>query len=372
MLNDRPVTFDFGAFARFLHGWLTRIPWTPRRVAITTGFVIIYPLLQLCVWTSFALDALFFRRFREESVRAPLFIIGNFRSGTTFLHRLLAKDSALFTSMTLGEILFAPSVIQRRLAAALVALDRRLGRPVARLIARIEARWHAVHVMHRVSFGEPEEDEYLHLHIFSALTTGLSSGLLDLARPYAFFDSAIPAVRRDRIMGFYRTCIQRHLHAHQVGEKIYLAKNPALTPKLATLLAHFPDARIILLVRDPRETIPSFARLMDVSWDAVGLPPDPARANFLREMQHHWYDHPASVAATLPPEQFIVVKYSDLCADPAATVAGIYTQFSLPLLPEFAATLQNEAVAAREHRPGPTITTTLDGFDDVRARHHFP
>jgi len=111
-------------------------------------------------------------------------------------------------------------------------------------VRQIERFWHEQNVMHEVSVSEPEEDDYLLLHIWSALSVGLSAGLLDQAEPYAFFDRQLSETERRRTMAFYRRCVQRHLFAHRNRSgRQYLAKNPVLTPKLAALREHFPERR---------------------------------------------------------------------------------------------------------------------------------
>ncbi len=49
----------------------------------------------------------------QQEIEAPVFIIGNFRSGSTLLQRLLAKDEEHLTAMTTLEIYIAPSITQR-------------------------------------------------------------------------------------------------------------------------------------------------------------------------------------------------------------------------------------------------------------------
>lgn len=173
------LAFSFRNLFRFTGKWLASFEWTPRRALIIVAYLVVVPIVELIVWTGLLLDLLLFPRFRRVRVEAPVFVVGNFRSGTTFLHRLLAADRERFTSMKMWEVLFAPSITQRRLVVGLVRLDRWLGRPIPRFIRWMESRWQQANVMHEVSLAEPEEDEYLCLHIWSALTIGLSSGLLD-------------------------------------------------------------------------------------------------------------------------------------------------------------------------------------------------
>lgn len=339
--------------ARFVFRWLFTLPWTPRRTLVVTAFFAVFPLFETAVWMGLWWDEILFPGYRRRRVEAPVFIAGNPRSGTTFLHRLLARDRR-FVTMKMWEILLAPSVFARKIVGLFGAVDRLVGRPFTRGRERVEDVWHEQNVMHRVSLNEPEEDDYLLLHTWSALTTGLSSGVLCEALPYTFFDEALPRERRDRIMGFYRRCLQRHLHAHRAKPgSVYLAKNPALCPKLATVYEHFPDARVIYLVRNPLEMLPSYVSMMEFSWRAVGMPVEGrhrrALHDYLFAMASHWYRHALEVLDRVPDAQAVVVRYDDLVTDPEATVRTIYDRLGLEIDDDFARVLARETDRARRY-----------------------
>ncbi len=388
------MAYDFKGFLRFVARLLSRIGdssfgWTPRRASVYAALYLLYPPFELATWLSLWLDDLFFRGYRAVEVAAPVFIAGSFRSGTTFLHRLLARDSERFCTMQMWEVLFAPSILQRRTVQALGALDRRLGAPLGRRLAAVEDDWQEENPMHRVSLGAPEEDDYLLLHIWSALTIGLSSGVLEEARPYVRFDTDLPRPDQDRIMGFYRRCLQRHLYAHRARARLYLAKNPALTPKIDTVYRWFPDARVICLVRSPLEMVPSFVNMMQFSYRVLGAPDhapdgdtgDEALRDFVVEMARHWYTHALECLDRAPPDRHILVRYDDLVADPAGTVTRIYARFDLEIGPAYAETLQAEAARARTYSSrhayslegtGLTQEGIVTQFQDVFDRFDFP
>ena len=340
------MSFSFGELIHFTARWLSSFRWTPRRAAVVLAFLVLYPLLELLIWTGLLLDNILFGGYRRQPVSSPVFIVGNFRSGTTFLHRLLSKDSQRFTTMQMWEVLFSPSIVGRRIVAAVAAL---VGRPVRWILKQIESIWHEQNVMHEVSLTAPEEDDYVLLHIWSALSVGLSAGLLDEAEPYAFFDRALPEAERRRIMSFYRACVQRHLFAHRERSgSQYLAKNPALTPKLATLREHFPDAKVICLVRNPLQAIPSFVSMMEFSWQVMGAQSHgPELRQFLVRMARHWYSYPLELADNAPHGSYAVVDYDQMIRDPEATVTEIYQRFGFELSPAFAEQLRDVS-----HRAG--------------------
>lgn len=352
-MTRRPRLFDFAGLVRFAYKWLFRTPWTGRRLLVAGAFFLVFPLFELVIWIGLWWDEILFPGYRRRRVEAPVFIAGNPRSGTTFLHRLLSKDRR-FTTMKMWEILFAPSVFARKVLGFLGRLDRLLGRPLTRSRKRVEDVWHEQNVMHKVSLTEPEEDDYLLLHAWSALTTGLSAGVISEALPYTYFDSRVPKPRRDRIMEFYRGCLKRHLHAHRREPgRVYLAKNPALCPKLATVYEHFPDARVIYLVRSPLEMLPSYVSMMEFSWRAVGMPVEGkhrrALHDYLFEMAGHWYRHALEVLDRVPEDQAVVVRYDDLVADPDRTVREIYDQLGLEVDAELAEVLSRETEKARRY-----------------------
>jgi hypothetical protein len=388
------MAFDFGAFFRFTIRLLSKIGdrgfgWTPRRAAVCIALYLFYPLFELATWLNQLLDDLFFRGYRRVEVVDPVFIAGNYRSGTIFLHRLMARDRVRFSTMQMWEVLLAPSILQRWFVQAMGTLDRWLGSPIGKRLAAAEDHWQEENPMHSVSLRAPEEDDYLLLHIWSALTIGLSSGVLEEALPYTRFDIALSESDKVRIMAFYRRCLQRHLHAHNAGNLQYLAKNPALTPKIDAVLHTFPDARIILLVRSPLEMVPSFVNMMQFSYRVLGAPdrglgtPDQGDAlrDFVVDMARHWYTYALDRLDRAPRNSYIIVRYDDLVADPAGTVARIYAHFGFEIGPAYAQILQAEAERAHKYRSrhayslegtGLTREGIVAQFQDVFDRFDFP
>lgn len=86
---------------------------SPRRWLVMALFWPLFALLQAINGAGLLLDYLLFPDFRRVRVREPLFVVGVPRSGTTFLHRLLAGDRERFTTTALWELIFAPSITQR-------------------------------------------------------------------------------------------------------------------------------------------------------------------------------------------------------------------------------------------------------------------
>ncbi len=128
------MAFNFKLLIKVLYRtfWKTRgtnAQLTPKRLLIILIVFPSYVLIELINWIGLMLDAVFFSSYRSQKIREPVFIVGVMRSGTTFLHRLMARDEAHFTSMKHWEILFAPSIIQKKIFNAIGAADHFFWQP---------------------------------------------------------------------------------------------------------------------------------------------------------------------------------------------------------------------------------------------------
>ena len=386
------MAFNLKGFVRFMFRSLfkskgTNYRLTPKRALVLLVAFVLYSLLELVTWLGFSLDEIFFRGYRETEIREPVYIIGNPRSGTTFLQRLLARDDETFISMRTWEMLFAPSVTIRKAIWTLSALDSRLGSPVAKLLGMLEEGWQEENVVHRIALRAPEEDEYLLIHIFSTLKIWLYVAMLDEAEPYTYFDSQMPEENKQRMMAFYIRCLQRHLYAHgvsderQTGEKHYLAKNPHFSPMVDTLYRYFPDVKIIYLARNPLDMIPSYISLKEDEWQLLGNPVEAyASREYVLDMAHHWYSYPLQRLEEAPGDSAIVVNFNDLVTDAAGVVREIYERFGWELSPAYERVLRRATRRARRHESeheysleemGLTENQIVSGYKDVFERFEF-
>jgi len=349
------VSFNLRGVARFTYKSLfkskgTHYRLTPRRLV---GLLIAYPaytLLEMVTWGGLLLDEVLFPRYREVEIREPVYIVGNPRSGTTFLQRLMARDGTNFNSMRTWEMLLAPSITLRKVFWAISRLDRRLGSRLHRLVGMLEETWQEENVVHRIALRAPEEDEYLLVHIFSSLKIWLYVAMLDEAWPYTYFDSQMPEEQKERIMTFYTRCVQRHLYAHREEEKHYLAKNPHFSPMVDTLYDYLPGVRIIYLARNPLDMIPSYISLKEEEWQLLGDPlEEHASRDYVLEMADHWYSYPLERLEQEREDRYIVVNFNDLVNDAGHTVRTIYARFGLEVSPEFDRVLEKATEWSRSH-----------------------
>jgi len=368
------------AYRSFFHTRGTHGELKGKRLKFVLLFYTLWPAYTLLTWFFFLLDDLLFPRYKHQPIHKPLFIIGNFRSGSTFLQRLLARDGGVFTSLRVADIFFAPSVTQKKLLGWLNRLDAALGHPLKRLLTGIDRRSLGQVRIHRISLFQPEEDENLLLHAWSSFFVVFLFPFLDEMPPYQFFDDAIPASERRRIMAFYRSCIQRHLYA--TGGKLHLvAKNPIFSAKIETLVETFPEARIVYLVRNPLDMLPSTLSWFSYAWHVFTTPLEkyPYRQEIL-EMTQYWYRHPLAYLDAHPAPERLILTYDDLIHDPERVIRDLYRRFGYPARKGLEKIVVEAVADARAHQSdhvysyeemGFTRQKIVEAFADIFERFGF-
>ena len=265
------------------------------------------------------------------------------------MHRLLSRDEDRFSSFRMYEAYF-PSLLQKKLIRWVASLDRRyLG---ARLERRVQAweekRYGAMRDVHKMGLTEPEEDDLVFYYSCASgfwITKMHYMGDLDF-----YYVDRWPERRRRRLMRFYRDCIRRQLYLNG-GDKIHLSKNPVFAGRVASLIEAFPDARIVVPLRNPYETIPSLLKLMKMGWkrlDWEAERQDRCLA-ILADQSFNTYLYPLEVLADHPDTPHSIVDYRDVVADPAASIEQVYRQLGLELTPEYREVLLAEGKRARKH-----------------------
>lgn len=301
-----------------------------KRLRFVLLFYALWPAYALLTHLFFLLDDLLFPAYKQQPIEKPLFIMGNFRSGSTFLHRLLARDGGVFTTLRVADIFFAPSVTQKKFLGLATRLDALLGHPFKNLLAGLDRHSLGQVRIHRIGLFKPEEDENLLFHAWSTFFVVFLFPFLDELPPYQFFDDAIPEAEQRQIMAFYKSCVQRHLYATG-GKRHFVAKNPLFSAKIRNLAETFPEARIIYLVRNPLDMLPSTLSWFSYAWHVFTSPLEryPYREEILT-MTQYWYRHPLEYLDAHPAPERLILSYDDLIGNPERVIRGLYRRFGYP------------------------------------------
>jgi len=341
----------------FLFDWhnyrkMLRLAWNepnPKVRSYFLGVLLLWvPPVSTFHAVCFFLDGLLFPGLWRTPIEKPVFVVGHARSGTTLTHRLMSRDPGRFSSFMLYEMYF-PSLLQKWVIRRVAALDRRLGGHLARRVrAWDERHYAAVRQVHDMGLTHLEEDDIV-------LYYSIASGFWITKMPYMgdldfYYVDRWPEKKRRRLMRFYRDCVRRQLYLNG-SDKIHLSKNPVFAGRVEALLETFPDARIVVPVRNPYETIPSLLKLMRRGWMRLQWDADrQARClAVLANQSFHTYTHPLDVLSHRPDVPHAVVDYRDLMSEPAAAIERVYRDLGIEVSPAYREILLREGKRASEH-----------------------
>jgi hypothetical protein len=352
------LLISYQTFFRLLWKTFVRSRHTQARLSVRRFFMMaaFFPLLfivQTMHWIGFILDDILFRKYRSVEVRDPVFIVGVPRSGTTFLHRVMANDRDRFTTLTLWELILAPSVTERKFWLGLGRLDRLIGAPLTRLIKWLERRvFGSLDNIHQISLSDPEEDYFALVPIYACFILILPFPFFEELGYLAFFDDEAAAADRERIMAFYKSCLKRHLYVRGT-DKILFSKNVSFSPMIEALSQTFPDSRIIGTVRSPLAAIPSHISSMMAG--AAIFDNDTRGHEFRDQMiavQRYAYTHIMERLPPHPEHRQMIVRMEDLQNRLESVVRTIYDRLGYGMAPAFEAYILNQDARQKSYKSG--------------------
>ena len=345
-------------------GWLDRLQILTQALhdearLTSLGQVIAYGQLVAALANRARMHALWKRHpeILDRPVRAPIVVLGQMRSGSTRVQRLLACDPRL------AHTRFFESWNPVPAWARLGPVDDRRAR--GWLALRV-ARWlnPEFDIIHPTGTGQPDEEIGFHnIAIFGAAfeaqwrVPGFAAACetMDTRPVYAEFRRLLQTVawlRRER------------------GDRPWILKVPQMTQDLDSVLATFPDARLVCLDRPAAALVASSASLvrnqMQVQSNAVD--PHWIGREWLRKVQLR-QRRTADARNRFDGPQ-IDVTFDEIGADWRGTMRRVYGMLGMPLLPEVEARMERY-LARKRHRRLADHLYSLEDFglteDDVAA-----
>ena len=302
----------FGAWARLLSdgGYDITLNCVPRILGVTA----LTPFNSAFYYLS---EAIYGSRVERTEVVAPIFIVGHWRTGTTFLHELLACDPANGFPTTY-QCMFPNSFL---LTEKLVTLLSGLILPRTRPSDNVA-----------LGFDRPQEEE------FALANLGMGTPYLSLAFPrqgpkgmkYLDFEGL-----SDAEMAAWEDEFTRLLKRLQFAQdKRLVLKSPLHTSRIPTLLRLFPDARFIHMARSPFDVYPSTLHTWKAMGSVQGLHnPLPKDDGWLREyvfdVFQRLFETYERDRQLIPEGHLVEVRYEDLVADPRGELRRIYDTIGL-------------------------------------------
>lgn len=284
--------------------------------------------------------------------RPPLIVTGLPRTGTTYLHRLLAAlpDLHGLPLWQLIEPLPPQGTPDRRLELAL----KRNRRMVALSRSRVDHQ-HLMRPELPDECGHLFRAAFLSPSYFIAPTPSYLDGYAEHDARSAYRDYAA-------LLGLLSAGDPRRL----------VLKEPSHVLFLPALFEAMPDAMVVQTHRDPRSVVPSFVKLLTT---AQALVSDDLDLAVMAPAIQRWVQACAerSVArAEAGALRVFDLDYRDLVDDPVGTVERIHHRFELPFDPAWRDLLHRETAGAHDRTPNPYTAATFGLDEDAIAEAFAP
>ncbi|MEQ1572078.1 MAG: sulfotransferase [Myxococcota bacterium] len=308
--------------------WFAGLGWFNLRIAVSIGM---------------ALDPLFFPRLRRTTVKAPIVMVGQPRSGTTFLQRFLC-DQKYGAGLEVWRMLYASLLMQWFLKPFLPILE-----------AVAPTRFHKTKA-HDTDLTSVETDD-----------AGVLLRNFDGFFLYGFFlafdeedhEKQFTPEHRDtsaRDFEWLDNLWRRSIVAHD--HETVIAKVFSLSTRLPQFLEKHPDARILYMARDPMATIPSGMSLVSgVLENAFGfwsLPPETKTRWFKRLytglVQLHLRFVEDWTSGKIPKDKVFIVRYDRMMSDFDGLMDDMHKFLGVTPTPEQAKAIADQAATQRAYK----------------------
>ena len=206
---------------------------------LTSGVMVL--VLRMIVGIGRIFDHVIFWGIRKP-LKDPIIIVGNPRSGTTFLHRFLINEN-IGTGSQLWQMLYPSVTLQKCI------------KPFLPLLEKISPARHHSTAAHKTSLTSVETDDVSLL--FRYLDGFFLYGFFLTFDDEDLFHWVDPNItdRSSRDFSWFESMWKRNILTNK-GER-YIGKLFSLSSNLPAFQKRFPDAKVLYMVRDPLNVIPS-------------------------------------------------------------------------------------------------------------------
>lgn len=270
----------------------------------------------------------------KAKVPPPIFLLGFWRSGTTFLHELFCCDTRFGFPSTYACMNSAHFLLTEQ------GFHKRRGKQEAyRPMDNMQYSW-----------TSPQEDE------FALLCMGAPSPYEALLVPSLMSDpNALLDLRRRSAdeQDLWKRTIQLFLRELTVQQrKPVVLKSPTHGFRFPLLPSLFPGSRFVIIERNPYEVFASNLKLWNTLLDMYSLElasPEQIE-NFVLAAYLIHEEAIAEGTRNVTPETVSRVRYEDLVANPLSEMRRIYSELKLPGFEDAQPAMQQYIASVSSHQ----------------------
>jgi omega-hydroxy-beta-dihydromenaquinone-9 sulfotransferase len=252
----------------------------------------------------------------------PIFIIGHWRTGSTFLHQLMSLDPQ-FCAPTLFQVAVPDSFL----------VSYSWYKPVfKRVLSKHRPMDHV-----KMGMDEPQEDEYAIYRItdHSPLEHLVfpKSGCFFLNQEMPLMPSGTELEKwKSDLLTFYRKL-------HFQSKKRIVSKNPFNSFRIKVLCEMFPNAKFIHIVRHPYAVVPSSVNMWNIvqQQNCLGNPVTKPGYNEITDALDNLLTVIETDSLQLAAGQYAEIRYEDLEKNPAEALKKVYHLFNISFTAEYEA-----------------------------------
>lgn len=328
-----------------------------RPLFLFTGMAFMRTMMVLGTY----IDRLFYPIGRTE-VKKPIVIIGNHRTGSTFLQRFL-HDQGFGSGMKLYQLLYPSLTMQIFL------------RPLLPLLDAVSPTKHHDHKIHETGLQIVETDD-------AGMTFRFFDGFFLYGFILAFLEEEdlikqFTPEGRDtsaRDWPWLDQLWKRNLI--NSGHTRVIAKLFSVTPQTPSFLRAYPDAKVLYLARDPMNVIPSTMSLLDsVLNNAIGyrdLPEEVRKRHLERvysavvELMRRFHDD--WVSGAIDHKRVLIVRFDRLMREFEPMMDEICAFCELTITPEQREAIEKRGAKQRAYKSEHPYDLAKFGLSEERIR----
>ena len=302
--------------------------------------------------------------------KPPLFIIGHWRTGTTYLHELISLDESFIAPKTFECLAPAYFIM---LAGVLRYLSFFM--PNQRPMDNMFIDWHS-----------PQEDEFAlaNLGLHSPYESMMFPNNRTIRHEYLTLTDLsaeqIEVWKRGFLEFLQGVNFRRNVRTRSsIGTRRIVLKSPPHTARLQVLEQMFPTAQYIHMVRHPYDLFASTLSLWKTLFETQGLQKPrlsslangaPSIEEYVLQTMNILYHDLYDQIAKIPSDRFCEVRYEDLVRSPIAEIDRIYRRLNLGKFDSFRPKLEShlqklEGYKRNEYR------ISEDQKAEIRRRWHW-